>query len=118
MNKRFIHNNNEFKDRRRELRANATPQERTLWYYLKSKKLGFKFLRQHSIGSYIADFYCPQKKLIIELDGVHHQHNREYDIERTQYLEVSGYRVLRFLNSEIDINVVKVLAKIQEHLAG
>lgn len=116
MDERFIHNNRKLKDRRRRLRNNATHQEKILWQYLRSKKLGFKFLRQHSIGSYIVDFYCPQKKLIIEIDGSQHTENKEYDLERTAYLEMQGFKVIRFWNNEIDTDLSKVLKTIQEYM--
>ena len=57
------------KERRKDLRKSSTPQEQKLWFYLKSKNLGVKFRRQQGIGSYIVDFYCKEKNLIIELDG-------------------------------------------------
>jgi very-short-patch-repair endonuclease len=116
MQKRFIHNNRELTERRKDLRNNATSQEKILWQYLKGKKVGFKFQRQHSIGAYITDFYCPEKKLIIEIDGSQHRENKEYDQLRTNYFEAQGYTVLRFWNSEIDLNIFKVLERIQECL--
>jgi very-short-patch-repair endonuclease len=116
MDKRFIHNSRVLKERRKLLRKNTTPQEKVLWYLLRNKNLGFKFFRQHSIGHYIVDFYCKEKKLIIELDGSQHQDNQEYDIERTRYLEMYGYRVLRFSNNEVNSNRIVVMAKIQECL--
>ena len=67
-----IHNVKSLFERRKELRNNSTPQEILLWSKLKHSQVGFKFRRQHSIGGYIVDFYCPAKKLIIELDGKHH----------------------------------------------
>ncbi|MDQ3014567.1 MAG: DUF559 domain-containing protein [bacterium] len=114
MEDRFIHNNRKLKERRRDLRNNATLQESVLWKYLRTKKLGLKFLRQHSIGSYIVDFYCPHKRLIIEIDGSQHGENEEYDLERTCYLEAQGFKVVRFWNSEIDFDVTKVIKIIQE----
>jgi very-short-patch-repair endonuclease len=116
MKDKFIHNNSILKDRRRELRNNATPQEKILWVYLKSKKLGVKFLRQHSIGAYIVDFYSPLKKLIVEVDGNPHTANKEYDFERTQYLKGQGYMILRFWNNEIDHNLTSTLDTIQKYL--
>ena len=114
MNSRFRHNNSHFKDRRITLRNNATPEEKALWYYLKNKKLGFKFLRQHSIGPYIVDFYCPSHKLVLEIDGLQHIDNKVYDLERTQYLEMQGCKVLRFWNYHINTHVIEVLHKIEE----
>jgi len=76
-----IYNIKKFFDRRKDLRNNSTPQEDILWSKLKHSQLGFKFRRQHSIGGYIVDFYCPSKKLVIEIDGPAHllKENREYD---------------------------------------
>ena len=70
---------------RRELRTNATPQEIILWSRLKNKQLGVKFRRQHSFGKYIADFYCPEKRFIIEIDGTQHMEQEKYDTERTNF---------------------------------
>jgi hypothetical protein len=67
-----IHNNIIFKERRVELRRSETPTEKKLWWYLRNNKMGEKFKRQHSIGGYITDFYCADKRLIVELDGEIH----------------------------------------------
>jgi len=70
------------------------------------------FRNQHAIGNYIVDFCAPRKKLIIELDGSQHLEQKEYDEERTKYLESRGYRVLRFWNNDVmkDVeNVLKVI---------
>jgi very-short-patch-repair endonuclease len=103
----------------RELRKSMTPAEKILWKYLKNNKLGgFKFRRQHPLDIFIADFYCHQKKLIIELDGgVHDTAERmEYDDSRTFELEEKGFRVLRFRNEEIITNIEYVLSKIKDYL--
>lgn len=71
--------------------------------------MGFKFKRQHSIGPYILDFYCPDKKLAIELDGSQHLNNKEYDQERDNYLLALDIKTVRFWNSEIDANIKGVL---------
>ena len=80
------------------------------------KSFGYKFHRQHSIGNFIADFYCPTRKLIIELDGSQHLDNQEYDKERTEYFESLGIKVIRFWNNEINNNLNGVLMKIKEEL--
>lgn len=104
--------------RRRELRKAQTNEERVLWNHIRNRKLGFKFRRQYSIGGYILDFYCPEAKLVIELDG--HQHsvseNFLYDIDRTDYLRVFGHQVLRLKNFEINNNLRGVLEKIKGYL--
>jgi very-short-patch-repair endonuclease len=92
------------KDTRAYLRRNMTEAELVLWQVLKEKKLcGRKFRRQHSIGYYIADFYCPSEKLIIELDGAHHYtpEGIAKDSERDNHLEEMNIRVLRFENKEV-----------------
>jgi len=111
-----IFNKSKFLGRRKELRKSLTPQELKLWFYLKGKNLGVKFRRQHGIGPYIVDFYCKEKNLVIEVDGLEHLRAKEYDEERNQYMETLGIKVLRFWNNEIDKNMEGVLKKIKEHL--
>lgn len=68
-----LHNRKHLKDFRKELRNNSTKAESRLWKVLRKRQLeGRKFRRQHSIGNYIVDFYCPEEKLIVELDGAIH----------------------------------------------
>ena len=89
-----------------------------MWWYLKNEKLGRKFRRQHSVGGYILDFYCREKKLIIELDGGIHQtvEAKEYDQIRDKYFTDLEYKVVRFLNEEVEKNIDEVLKKIKYHL--
>jgi len=77
-----------------------------------------KFRRQHEIGSYIADFFCLDARLVIELDGSQHgeERERQADERRTEYLENQGYRVLRFWNQEVLDNIDGVLETISRHL--
>jgi very-short-patch-repair endonuclease len=85
---------------------------------LKGKRLGGrKFRRQHSVGYYILDFYCPSKKLAIELDGKHHftEEGMKYDEERTKYLNSLGIRVVRFENEQVFQSPEGVLAEIEKH---
>jgi len=112
----IIKNKNQLLVRRRELRREQTTDEKILWEELRNRKQGFKFRRQYSIGGYILDFYCPEIKLAIELDGGHHfeKENVLYDIERTSYLEVLGCNVLRFKNAELNENLEKVLLTIRK----
>lgn len=95
--------------RRRNLRNNATPEEIILWNYLKQSKMGFKFKRQASIGYYIADFYCPLFRYIIELDGSQHVGNKEYDLGRSNFLVSKGCTVRRFWNNQIHKELPDVL---------
>ncbi|MCX6752089.1 MAG: endonuclease domain-containing protein [Candidatus Nomurabacteria bacterium] len=100
--------------RRKELRNNSTPQEILLWLKLKNSQIGLKFRRQHSIGGYIIDFYCPTKKLAIEIDGSQHftKDSQKYDEIRTKFFEGLSIKVLRFTNTEINTNIDGVLQKI------
>jgi very-short-patch-repair endonuclease len=92
----------EVKQRARELRQPQTPAEQKLWALLRGRNLaGYKFRRQHPIGNFIVDFYCPQAKLVIEVDGDIHAAQQEYDAARTVWLQERGYRVIRFANREI-----------------
>ena len=103
-------------DARRDLRNNPTPEEDILWQSLRSSKSGFKFRRQHSIGNFIVDFYCPAKKLIIEIDGGQHLDKKEYDKERSNYLESLGFKVIRFWNEEVNKEMDSVIEKIKKEL--
>jgi len=86
----------------RDLRKNSTKAEQYLWYFLRGHRLnGYKFKRQVPGGQYIVDFVCQQKKLIIELDGEPHQMQRQYDHDRTIYLNLIGYKVLRYWNHDV-----------------
>jgi len=109
-----IHNQKNLNYLRKELRRNSTPEEIIIWGSIRNKKLGPKFYRQHSIGPYIVDFYCAEKRLIIEIDGEHHTQNHEYDSARNEYLENLGFKIVRFWNSEIRKNLDGILRKIQE----
>ncbi|MBC6430719.1 DUF559 domain-containing protein [Nostoc sp. HG1] len=75
---------------------------------------GFKFRRQHPVGRFILDFYCPVCQLVIELDGAIHDNQTNYDADRTKYLETYGYKVLRFQN-EVDAeeSVYKVDTRVE-----
>jgi very-short-patch-repair endonuclease len=99
-----LHNRPQQKARRKGLRNHATPAERVLWNYLKGSALkGRKFRRQHGIGPYIVDFYCPAERLVVELDGSVHADplRAAYDAERQQAIEALGIRVVRFENREV-----------------
>jgi len=115
---KVIYNKTNLLSRRKELRNKSTPQEILLWIRLKKSQFGVKFRRQHSVGNYIADFYCPSHKLIIEIDGSQHfeKENMKYDLIRTDYFKAFGLRVLRFTNSDININMEGVILMIQDAL--
>jgi cyclase len=101
----------------RKNRKKMTAAERKLWEQLKDRKfLGIKFRRQHPISRFIADFYCHQAKLIIEVDGGyhHHQDQQELDIARERALEDLGIKVIRFSNEEVERDLITVLVRIKE----
>jgi len=101
----------------RELRQSSTKAEKILWEYLRNRKLdGLKFRRQHPVDKFIADFYCHEKKLVIELDGAVHDDkmNAQYDEARTYELKGSGIKVIRFRNSEVESNISFVLKEIRK----
>jgi very-short-patch-repair endonuclease len=90
------------RDFARQLRKNMTDAEQRLWSELRYRQLGgWKFRRQAPIGSYIADFVCFERKLIIELDGGQHAERAEYDERRSEWLASQGFRVLRFWNHQV-----------------
>lgn len=103
----------------RGLRQKQTDAEKVLWLRLKNKQLeGVKFQRQQPIGPYIVDFASLQSKLIIEIDGGHHNEEklREKDEKRTMWLKERGYQILRFWNNEVLLNTDGVLERIREAL--
>jgi len=104
----------------RYLRQEETKTEQILWKELRNKNIGMKFRRQHPIDMFILDFYAPKIKLAIELDGSSHtiKENKEYDRERTKYLESKNIKVLRFWNLEIEKDLKNVLNKIKEKIKG
>ena len=110
----------------RDLRRNSTSAEELLWEAIRNRKLDDKkFLRQHPLfyditgkeSFFIADFYCHEEKLIIELDGVYHKYRLKGDNERTKILEFLGMKVMRFKNEEIMTNLESVLSKIRNHFS-
>ena len=111
-----LHNLQNLKERRKKLRKEMTPAEAFLWTKLSNGKLdGRKFRRQHSIGSFVVDFYCPSEKLSIELDGSPHftEEGIENDKRRTEYLRTVGINEIRFENAEVFEFTNEVLNKIK-----
>jgi len=101
--------------RAKELRKQATPAEKILWDQLRNRRLhGLKFRRQHPLGNFIVDFYCPTHRLVVEIDGTIHQYKEAEDHARNELLEVKGYKVIRFWNNEVEENLDKVLEAIKE----
>ena len=93
----------------KELRRNMTAEERHLWFDF-LREYPVKFTRQKILGRYIADFYCPQAKLVIELDGSQHYEDNEIkkDSERTEYLKQYGLKVIRIPNNKVKQNFQSV----------
>ena len=101
----------------RELRQESTEAEKLLWEELRNRKLiGLKFRRQHPLDKFIVDFYCNEKKIVLELDGgVHNEKiNKEYDEARTAMLAGLNIIVLRFKNEEVINDMQGVLKKIRD----
>ncbi len=114
-----IFNRKTQKIKRQYLRNNATRAERILWSKLKGKQLlGRKFRRQHGIGPFIVDLYCPECNLAIEIDGPSHWtiEAKEYDRRREEYIELHGIHILRFTNSAVVENLDGVLMAIAEEV--
>ena len=96
------------------LRNNETPEEKKLWYqYLAKSQL--RYIRQKPIDNYILDFYCPEKKIGIEIDGSQHytEEGRQYDEQRTRILEGYGIRIIRFTNQQIKKHFIEVCENIE-----
>ena len=105
------------KSRARTLRKSLTDVENKLWSQLRGRQVsGVKFRRQHPIGPFIVDFCCVERGLVVELDGSQHAERNAADERRTRLIERSGYRVLRFWDSEVLINLYGVLERISEAL--
>ena len=111
-----IFNLPQYRDRRADLRKNPTEPEKRFWQAVRGKQLGVKFRRQHGIGHYIVDFYCPEWQLVVELDGDSHFHPEAQtaDTKRDSYLQSLGLRGLRFTNQEVMQNLEGVLMKVLE----
>ena len=111
----------------RELRKRMTRAEKIFWQAVRNRRfLGKRFIRQHPLfheasGSfwfYIVDFYCPEDRLVVELDGSSHEGKGTEDRERTEIVEANRIRITRFGNEEIDTDISKVLRKLERVLLG
>ena len=108
-------------DIKRRLRSNMTGQETRLWSRLRARQLqGLKFRRQHGIGPYIVDFYCPEQSLVIEVDGDSHADADQIvkDQRRDRYFQSLGLRVIRYINDDILKNLDGVLEDLAERLSS
>jgi very-short-patch-repair endonuclease len=100
-----------------ELRRNPTEAERKLWQHLRLRQIeGCKFRRQQPLGSYIVDFVCLEKRIVIEVDGGQHNAQMIYDRQRTAWIEEQGFRVLRFWDNEVMQNIEAVKEAIWQAL--
>jgi len=115
-----IFNRKENKFLRKKLRQEMPKGEILLWQRLNNKKMGYKFRRQYSIGSYVVDFYCPQFKLVIEIDGGTHISKQAavYDKQRQEYLESLGLIIKRYDNQLILKNLNEVLIDLNSFCQG
>jgi len=120
MSKRLYNDPSRKPDRRR-LRKDATDTERKLWSILRNRQMaGLKFFRQYSVGPYILDFYCPEERLAIEVDGGQHGDTRgqRCDARRNSYLGDVNIRVIRFWNNDVLRNIEGVEQRIRGEVAG
>lgn len=103
----------------KELRNNQTPAEKKLWQHINKGQIqGYKFRRQHPINFFIADFYCHELKLVIEVDGEYHEDKKqsEHDSNRTAEIERLGIKVLRFYNHQVLTDIEKVINTIKQSI--
>jgi very-short-patch-repair endonuclease len=98
----------------RDLRHPLTPAEAKIWSRVRNRGLGFKIRRQHPIERFIADFYCAEAKLVIEIDGDSHADpdQEEYDSARTEWLQRHGYKVIRIRNEDVHRHLENALNEI------
>jgi very-short-patch-repair endonuclease len=105
---------NKILDNAKTLRAHQTEAEQRQWYHLRAHRfMDLKFKRQKPIGSYIVDFVCMERMLIVEIDGGQHSEQLEYDQRRDARLRSQGYTVLRFWNNDVMHQMENVLEQIR-----
>ncbi len=114
-----IYNEKILESRRRDLRVKQTEAEKILWQKLRNRQInGFKFFRQCSIGKYIADFYCSELRLVIELDGSHHYEENvfEYDKIREEFMKSLDIQTIRFNNLDVFKRVDEVMERVYDEV--
>jgi len=103
---------------RKKLRNNQTSSEKLLWNQLRRRQVnGHRFRRQYSFGKFIVDFFCPELKIAIEVDGANHffdDRSTDYDLKKQKYINSLGVKVLRFTTTDIYNNIDNVLDVIYE----
>ena len=110
-----IYNEKILESRRRDLRVKQTEAEKILWQKLRNRQInGFKFFRQCSIGKYIADFYCSELRLVIELDGSQHyeENSLEYDKIREEFMKNLDIKTIRFNNLDVFKSLDEVMERV------
>ena len=105
-------------EKRRSLRKNMTYCEKIVWSNLRKRQLGYRFLRQYSVDHFVIDFYCPEIKLAIEVDGESHNNpeQREYDIKRQKYLEEFNIKFVRIKDEDLLGNPNEAFNKIEDSI--
>lgn len=113
-----IFNKTEYTARRQTLRNNMTEPEKRLWQILRNQQMGVKFRRQHGIGHYIVDFYCPEQKLVIEVDGNSHYTDdaQHYDTVRADFMLALGITTMRFTNHDVMTSLDVIYQQITQQL--
>ena len=110
------YNKSSDKEKRRKLRQNQTSAEDLVWRQLRNRQLlGYKFKRQYSVDHFVIDFYCPELKLAVELDGASHNNPEqiEYDIKRQKYLEEFNIKFVRIKDEDLFGNTNQAFMKIE-----
>jgi len=102
------------------LRKHPTKAEQTLWEHLRNKQLKVKFRRQHPMANYIADFYCHEMKMVVEIDGDYHTdaEQMKHDEFRTEELKEFRIKVIRFSNEQIFNNIETVLDQLKKEITS
>ncbi|WP_424961662.1 endonuclease domain-containing protein [Ekhidna sp.] len=116
MKNKIIPYRNDLKAKARELRKNSTLSEILLWQEIRKRQLGFQFHRQVPLLEYIVDFYCHEKKLAIEINGLTHEWKVSYDRERISRLEEAGIKVLVFDDLDVKQNIKWVVNEVYRYL--
>jgi very-short-patch-repair endonuclease len=114
----YLYNHSQKKELRKKLRNNLGLPEIILWKEIKGSALGYKFRRQYGVGSYSLDFYCPELRLWIDLDGNTHDSPEafEKDRNRTEFINSQNIKIIRFQNKDMLYNLNSVIEEIKKNL--
>ena len=102
------------KEKRQQLRNDVLMPEKIIWKWIRKEQLGYKFRRQHGIGKYIVDFYCPELKLIVEIDGQVHDEIMDRDKIREEFFKSLGFNLKRYTAREVNNNLEWVLIDLKD----